>query len=350
MNTEQFKEYDDEVTLKELILKIQEFLKILWAKKIWILCITLIVGSIVGLHSYLKEDVYPATITFMVKEDNGSSGMGGATALLGQFGLGGSNSEYNLDKILALAKTNAILGEALLDTNNSPMLANQLIETYNLHEKWDKSDLLKGYYFKNSDNELAYNKALKSLIGLVRGNDTRGGIATFNYTEETGIITIKVSSRHPQISIDLTNAIYNRLSNFYITEAIERPLKNYKLLAERADSVARKLAAAEQQIANFIDGSQGLLLQSNKVNLNRAQRNAQLLAILYAEVVKNKETAHFILKLETPYFQVIDTSKQPINKTPKGEKKAFIIGALLGGILSSIFILGIRIYKETMEN
>ena len=70
---------------------------------------------------------------------------------------------------------------------------------------------------------------------------------------------------------------------------------------------------------------------------------------MYAEVIKNKETAHFILKSETPFFQVVDQSELPISAVPKGLVKQLVTGGFLGAFLLSLFFLGRTVYKQTME-
>lgn len=346
---ERYETYDNEITLKELILKIQEYWGVLWNKKWLIIGAGLMCGLLFATRTYLQEDVYVAELTYMVNEDSGGGGLGGASAILGQFGFGGSSSEYNLDKIVALAKSQKIIGQALLDTAYKPLLANQLIEAYQLHERWEESELISGFTFGRGGDPLAHNKALKSLVSLVRGSEKTEGIANFGYAEETGILSINVSSLRPELSIVLTESIYDKLSNFYINEATERPKKNYLLLAQRADSIARELAITEQNIARYQDASQGLLLRNDQVAQNKLQRSAQILTLMYGEVVKNKETADFILKSETPFFQVVDRSQQPISSVPKGVNKQLVIGGIAGGLVCVIFLIGGYIYHQAME-
>ncbi|HRV86761.1 MAG TPA: Wzz/FepE/Etk N-terminal domain-containing protein, partial [Saprospiraceae bacterium] len=96
---------DDEITLKDLILKIQEFWRLLWANKWYIIAFALILASLSALRTYLTPSQFPAKLTFMVNEDEGSN-MGGIANVLGQFGFSsGGKSEYNLDRILELSRS-----------------------------------------------------------------------------------------------------------------------------------------------------------------------------------------------------------------------------------------------------
>lgn len=333
-------DYNDEITLKDLILKIQEYRLVVWNKVYWIILATIIFGILAGAKAYFKPPIYPAKLTFMVNEDSSGGGMGGAASLLGQFGFGGGGGgEYNLDKIVALAKSRKITKAALLDSSYAPLLADQLIEVYNLKEVWTDSVLQAGVSFKEYKNDRTRNIILQRLIELVQGNESAQGLAKFGYTDDTGILFIVIDGRTEQVSIDLAKAIYNQLSSFYINEATEKPKKNYKLLTERADSVSQELSIVERRIAKHYDSSQRILLRKDQVSSNETQRKAQILTIMYAEIIKNKETAHFILKAKTPFFQVIDCPSLPILQEDNHIGRQTIIGLVLGGILSVLFLI-----------
>ena len=92
---------DDEITLKELILKIQEFYREVLKRWLLVILITLPVMGYMFYKAYKTPNTYPATLTFMVNEDKAGGGLGGLAA---SFGLGGGGGEYNLEKILSLQK------------------------------------------------------------------------------------------------------------------------------------------------------------------------------------------------------------------------------------------------------
>ncbi|MEL6276275.1 MAG: Wzz/FepE/Etk N-terminal domain-containing protein, partial [Bacteroidota bacterium] len=122
--------YNDEITLKELILKIQEYFWYLWGKKWWIIAAGLIGGAIGFYRAWTTPLTYTAELTFMVNEDDGANA-GGVGAILGQFGLGGgATSEYNLDKILALSRSRRIIREVLFDSveinSEADLIANHI--------------------------------------------------------------------------------------------------------------------------------------------------------------------------------------------------------------------------------
>lgn len=346
--------FEDEISLRELITKVQYYIHLLKERWIIITVVTVLGAIILGVYSYIQVPKYLASKTFMVNEDSGGGGggggIGGAASLLGQFGLGAGKGGINLDKIIALAKSKRIIGEALLDSSQQPLLANQLIETYKLHENWKESSMLAGYSFDNTNQDLiARNSALNACINLVRGDEKNPGIVSVKFDDETGILQLNASTLKPDLSILLIDAIYDKLSKFYIKEATERPKQNYRLLKDRADSVSTELAIIERQIAKQVDNSKNIMLRADDIKSSKLQRTAQVLTIIYAEVIKNRETALFILKSETPFFQVIDSTKPPISPRSAGVIKPAITGGALALVLAVSWIVLATIYKDIMS-
>jgi hypothetical protein len=71
---------------------------------------------------------------------------------------------------------------------------------------------------------------------------------------------------------------------------------------------------------------------------------------MYAEVIKNKETADFILKSETPYFQKLDEPRLPLGgSNGLGWKLSMILGMIAGGFVFSGLVIGRILWKDLMQ-
>jgi uncharacterized protein involved in exopolysaccharide biosynthesis len=85
-STEQFD--NDEISLKELILKIKEWYIFLLSK--WKLIVLMgVIGGLIGFtYAYFQKPTYKATLTFAMEEEkSGGGGLGGALGLASQFGI-----------------------------------------------------------------------------------------------------------------------------------------------------------------------------------------------------------------------------------------------------------------------
>ena len=349
---------DDEITLKELILKLQEYWHYLWARKWYLIGVGLLMASVFVLRAYLKPITYTATLTFMVNEDEGGS-LGGAAAILGQFGLGGgAASEYNLDKIVSLARSRRIVQQALFEQveieGQTDYLANHLIRIYEWQEEWRKDTLLQGFLFTRDSIPVftrTESRALQIMYGQVVGNpeENINGLLSASYQEETGILSLQAKTENEELSIVLAEVLYDKLSRFYIQQSTEKQQITVANLQQRADSVEQQLKQAEYQLAQLQDNSQGFQLRRDQLQQQRLSREVQVLTILLGEVVKNLSTSEFLLKNATPFFQVVDAPLAPIKAASKSYLKQAVIGSFLGGFLLVLFFIGRKVYGEVME-
>lgn len=209
----------DEMTLKELILLVKEYWGLFWVKKWYIIIAGLIVGLIFGIVEYRKPVNYKTELTFMVNEDEGGGlrALGGLAASFG-FGNGGS-SEYNLEKMLALLKSRQIIQQVIFEkieiNGKLDFYANHLIEEYDLHDRWQKNDSLKNFYFTENDiNQFTKweNSALKTLKFILVGSKKTRGIIKSSLNEETGIISLSFSAKNETLATGFLNALFNELS------------------------------------------------------------------------------------------------------------------------------------------
>ena len=274
--TETNAEYNDEITLKELILKIQEFWLELWKNKLWIIVTSILMAGIFVLRSYLNPQTFRAELTFMVNEDEGNS-LGGMGGLLGQFGFpsSGAGGEFNLDKILELSKSRRIIYPAILDSlpvnQSRSIMANHIIDVYDYHKKWKKSKNEEIHNFRFESNQILgfgkiENIVLKSLYSKVVGNAKMSNDPLLNskYDEATGILELAIVSESAPLSEYLVDAIFNKLSQYYVTKTIEPQTVTVNALNEKTDSIKRALANAEVRLAQYDDANLSLFQQKRQ--------------------------------------------------------------------------------------
>ncbi len=117
--TEQQPQIDnDEISLKELIQKIQEW--IVFLKTQWKIILTIATfGSVIGFaYASFVKPTYSATTTFVLEEDKGGSGIGGALGLASSFGIdigGGGGGLFSSTNIIELMKSRFVVEKTLLN-------------------------------------------------------------------------------------------------------------------------------------------------------------------------------------------------------------------------------------------
>ena len=355
----------DEITLKELILKIREFWFELW--KFWWL-IGLICVPFVFFKAYkaiTSEKIYPAELTFMVNSDDGSS-LSAFSGILGTFGIGGGTAkgEYNLDKMLQLLKSRKITEQVLFTTvdieGNNAFLGNHVINHLDTLDKWvrkpsllnRKEDKLKDFEFthgKVEEFELLENTAVKRLKGRIIGTSEKAGFLTSGYNEDSGILNMKFETEHEELSIQLARIYYDKLSSYYTDKTIEKQQVTYDLVKSKSDSIYSLLNDTEYRLASLIESTRGVYLEREQLNKTKLEREVQKLNIMYAESAKNLEIADFTLKSKTPFVQLIDEPVSPIKPESESLLMGLIMGGLLGVFVGISFVIARKIYRDTMS-
>lgn len=361
MSQEQVPQYcqeDDEITLKELILKVKEYWREIVRNWLLIGLMALPFALFFLYKAWTTPVKYKATLTFMINEDDG--GGGGLASIAGQFGfnVGSGGGEFNKDKVVALAKSGKIVYPVILDTveidGKLDLLGNHLIDIYRMNDVWAGSSIegLVDFRFKRSnksDFSIVENVALKSCFSQIVGGKKIQGLFSCSYEENTGILSISSTTISPELSKLLIEAIYTHLSEFYVLQQTEPQQKSFETLKIKADSLENLLAQKEQALANLKDSNKNVVFSKFKIREARLQREIPAYASQYAAVLQNVENADFLLKNKTPFFQIIDYPFYPLSMIKESKIKAFFIGGFIGGFLSMIFIVGRKMLRDTMS-
>ena len=209
---------NDEVTVKDMILKIREYFMELKAAKKWILLSSFIFLILFGLKSFTDREYYKAELSFMINQDNGNP-LGSLSGVLGTFGIT-AKSKNNLARVLELSRSRKIIENTLFNKvalyENEDFLANHLINYYDSLGKWNSrpwynpfaniDDSLKDFSFRNVDVnrfEEKENKALKILYHKIAGYPEKQveGILANSYDEESRIMYMSIELMNEDLAI-----------------------------------------------------------------------------------------------------------------------------------------------------
>ncbi len=363
MNSRQNKYENDDISLKDLILKFREFKNELFSNKRVLLLFIIPFVLFFSYRSIVEKFTYTATLNFMLNKSEGS--LGGLGGILGQIGIG--KGKYSKEKLMTLSKSRRIVGNAIFrkETINEKedLLANHVINHLDSMGQWAsiawykkpfaKPNPLVDFRFKTNkidsfdlDSKAAFKDVYEALVGSPNGG---GGMMSNKFNEESGIMEISLSTKDPELSIALANDIFDELSEFYINKTIEKQKATYDILKTKTDSIRRELSGKQAALAAFEDRAQGLWSKSAKLRKIRLQQEVKKLSILYGEVLKNLEIADFTLRNKTPFVQAIDRPVLPITGVKRTLVKSIILAVILGLILGSIFIIIRKIIRDALS-
>ncbi|MCF8254258.1 MAG: hypothetical protein K9J84_06740 [Bacteroidia bacterium] len=334
--------------MENLSLFFKEYLAYL-KRRIRIILFIGLIGLGLGLfYSFNYKPYYKANLSFMINETKSFSG-NPLSALAGQLGMGGNGPGITEDKILFLLSTKRILGEAMLAPfgNSKERIGDVLAKTLHVNNAW-KSDTLMddfiGFSSKHVDDaNFQEQKAMNQILLILRESNrmkfetVKKNSNSFVGSSNSGILTIDFESRNEELSMTFVNAIYQKAIEFYEYSTTKNLLENYQLISQKADSIKALMMEKEQETAVAGDAAFNVFKYQGRLPEARLRKEAELLNIMYAEIIKNKEIAKFNLDQEKPVFQLVD---QPFAPLVKKEKSAPLFG-FLGAFVMFIFGVGL---------
>ncbi|MCX6307776.1 MAG: lipopolysaccharide biosynthesis protein [Bacteroidia bacterium] len=348
----------NEISLKDLLIKLKVWFHYLLGKWIIILCFGLS-GGILGLFVSLNTDPrYTAQMSFALIDNSGTSSL---ASLASTFGLanfaGGDGGAFSGENLLEIIQSRYAVEQTLLSPVNYKGKKKTLVEVYiefnEMHKDWQKNkknpELRKLFYpigqnretfTRTQDSVLykIYNSIVLSEDLLVQRKDKKNGIVNIDFTSEDEFFS--------QLFVEkLMDVIYQ----FYMETRTAQSRANIKMMTATADS-----------IKNLYDLSLSRSASISQVNINSANQmaavpkikqeaNAKLYGSVYAEILANLETLKLDMGRQKPIVQIIDRSRLPLKKERLGKAKAMVIGGFLGGALILLYLLGSLYVKDLLK-
>ncbi len=346
---------NDEITLKELLLKAKEWYVFLLSK--WkTIVLAGIVGALLGLgYSFYKKPIYTATLTYALEDGKASGGLGGALGLASSFGLdlgGSSGGAFAGANLMELFKSRAMVEQTLLapvtQNNKTISLAEMYIQDKKWRKKWEEKPKLKNITFLPNTDRTKFTRTQDSIFGVIYNNLSKTALTVDQKDKKVAIGTITLNSTNEYFAQQFTLALTNTVIDFYIETKSKRAKENMDILVRQTDSIRGELNGAITGVAVANDNTFGLnpALNVKRVPSARRQVDVQANTAILTEIVKQAELAKVTLRKETPLIQVIDQPILPLPKEKFGKAKGILLGGILAGFLNILGLIVRRIVKE----
>lgn len=364
MGTEQNKidqsKFDnDEISLKELILKLKEWYNFLKSKWKIILLVSFI-GSITGFTiAYFDKSMYKAKLTFTMEEDKGGGGLSGAMGFASSLGLdlgGSAGGAFSATNIIELMKSRLIIEKALLNpivvNNKTISFAEYYIQINHLRESWDKKPQLKGIQFPYNTDRQNFSLQQDSLLQTIYKDLADPKVLNISQKDKkVTIITLEVNNENEYFSKMFCENIAAEVSKFYVETKSKKARINVDALQRQADSVRRELNIAINGVAAEADNVYNLnpSLNARTTPSKKRQIDVQANTAILTQLVAQLEIGKVGLRKETPLIQLIDRPILPLEKEKLGKIKSFILGGFLAGFLTILYLFFGQLFKKMLS-
>ena len=346
----------DEISLKELIQKIKEWVAYLKTK--WkIIFLAGVLGASVGyIYAYRQPITYKAVLTFALEEDKGGGGLGGALGLAGSFGIdlgssgGGAFAGSNL---IELMKSRLLVEKTLLNpvfvNGDTISLVEYYIQINELREKWSEKPMLKNIQFlPNADRSnftLQQDSILQTIFKSLTGLKS---LIISQKDKKISITSIEVVSESEKFAKAFCENLAKETSEFYIETKSKKSRLNVEILQKQTDSIREALNSAITGVASESDNVYNLNPAFNVKSSpgKRRQVDVQANTAILTQLVAQLELSKVTLRKETPLIQVIDRPILPLEKDKVSKLKSLILGGFLAGFLTVLYLVFSSLYKK----
>jgi len=335
---------DDEVSVKDMLIKIRAYKSYFYTKWLTILIYIVLGGLFGAFYSIYKKPVYTATTTFVL-DDGGKSGgsLGQYSDLASMAGInigGGQGGLFQSENIIALYKSRTMIKKTLMAKrrfdDNDMLIIERYIQFNGLRDKWSSKPKLKNINFTGDPN--SFSRLQDSIITDIYEKINEKNLTVVAPDKKSSIIVVKVESKDELFSKLFAETLVENVNTFYIQTKISRSLENFNVLKHQADSVRAMLNSSMSGVASLMeqDPNANPYLVSLKVPSQKRQIDVQANSAIYAEVVKNMEIANMAVLQTRPLIQLIDQPVLPLEKASVGIVTGIACGMVLAGIFSLI--------------
>jgi len=344
--------HNDEIHLKDILIKLSEYKTYLFRKKFVIITISgffLVLGIVFAISADKK---YTAELTFVVEGQQGSGGnLGAMSGVASQFGFdigSSSRATFSQNNILELLKSRGVVEAALMQNRKVNKTNDLLIEHYlylnKIKDSWKKNkDIIPVSFHEilTQDNDSVSGDVWRSII--------EDKLVVELQSDDANIINLSYTSVNDEFAKIFVEALIEQMSEMYITYQTAQASNTLSFLNNRADSVFIELEIAEEEFAKVKDINQRIVKASGRLKELQLMRRVEVLNAMYLEIVKNLELSKLTLLNQTPIIQIIDKPILPLEVEAKSITALGLLGAFLGGFLSLFFFIFRKLFKDALS-
>ncbi len=347
---------NDEISLKELVLKIKEWYQFLLTQ--WKLIILAgMIGGLIGFtYAFFQKPTYKAVLTFALEEEkSGGGGLSGALGLASSLGidLGSSaGSAFSGANLMELMKSRKLVEKTLLSpisVNGKILsLADYYLEFNEAKKSWDEKPLLKGLQFPVDADRTKFSLQQDSILKNIATGLVKADVAVSQKDKKISIISIEVNSTNELFAKTFCESLAFETSEYYVEIKSKKARMNVEILQHQTDSIRAELNSAIAGVAAASDNVFNLNMAMNVKRTPGARRQVDVQAntAMLTSLVTNLEMSKMALRKETPLIQVIDKPIFPLEKEKVGKLKSLILGGFLAGFLTVLFLVFSSLYKK----
>ena len=332
LNNSQPHQESDEISLKDIILKIQESWAIVWPYRARIITISLVIGLCAALYTkFIKNPTYTASYQLFFQEESG--GLSGAMRLASSFGLGGMGG--------GSASSSATVQEFLTSRNNIAHVMTADLENGRLIDRYYAEDVADDEEFAAEfTSSFGINQRYTDSVLTQAFLAFNEGVLGATFDEESGVLGFNVTTYDESFTYDLATQLVQNTEAQFKDWKRQKGLSAIRSFQGKVDSLEFTLDVTLRKLGEYQDQNNSLISAVDKMEQMRLTIDMEALKVAYGEYIKGLEMSKAeLMNLEGP-FKYFDEPIFPLEKTEGSAAKAGIFGSVITGFLLLLFFIG----------
>lgn len=336
------KEYIPDIDLYSIYEHLREYIIVLRAR--WLLLI--ICGGVVGSLFFLKAlnnpTIHTAKTTFHTDSDGPGSGVDFSDpASILSYSLNGyvpANSQL-VGVLTSRRISDEVVEDTVLFKGEPRMLADAMLEV--ARSSFSIKRTIVGL-FTPSKGELSSASKIAICSKTLRRN-------LEILTDEHGFVLMKFSFGDKSLVRQISYLLVEELKAYFTLQKTEKALANLTFFQKRADSVRLEIEKLQFDIGSFYNQNKYSTNLIDQMHIKQLEAQNKFLNTIYTDIALQLERTRAQLQRETPIIHVLDLPEPPYQKSSSSSIVYFIIGATLGVLMISGYLLRKKLMRD-LEN
>jgi uncharacterized protein involved in exopolysaccharide biosynthesis len=151
--------------------------------------------------------------------------------------------------------------------------------------------------------------------------------------EETGLMTISVTARGPQLAADLAESFLSHFSTRVREIRTEKVRERLEFVEGRFEEAEQELERAEERLAQFLERNQNPTTATLQFRRDRLQRQVSFKEQLYSELQSQLTQTRLDLQQRQPVVTVVEEPVPPMSRSAPKRTVIVLLSLILGGFI-----------------
>ncbi|WP_443936897.1 lipopolysaccharide biosynthesis protein [Pedobacter sp. MW01-1-1] len=271
----------------------------------------------------------------------------------------GGGGIFQGDNILELYKSRKMIEQTLLTEvdyeGKKQLLIDRYIAFNTLKDKWkEKPELLTINFserlpLKSQILNLKSERLRDSVLGTIVADINKNYLTVAKPDKKLSIIKAEVKASDEFFAKAFDEQIVKNVNDFYVQTKTKKSVENVQILQQKTDSVRAVMNGAIYTAAAVADATPNLNPTRQVQRIAPAQRSqfsAETNKAILSSLVQNLEMAKISMRKDAPLIQIVDEPVYPLRKDVFSKIKGIILGGIILGFLSVIYL----IFKIILKN